>query len=67
LLIGTTNDPATPFSWATNVFHELEHSALLTVNGDNHVAYFYSSCVRATVQNYLVDLAVSAPGATCTS
>jgi pimeloyl-ACP methyl ester carboxylesterase len=47
LLVGTTGDPATPYSWALNVSHELARSSLLTVDGQNHVAYFYSACVRA--------------------
>ncbi len=67
LLVGTTGDPATPYAWAVNVSHELSGSALLTVDGDNHVAYFYSSCVRAAVQAYLVGGVTPPPGATCTS
>ncbi|HVT42373.1 MAG TPA: alpha/beta hydrolase [Acidimicrobiales bacterium] len=67
LVIGTTQDPATPYAWAVNVSHELARSALLTVDGDNHVAYFYSGCVRADVQAYLVGGVTPAPGATCSS
>ncbi len=67
LVIGTTNDPATPYVWAVNVAHQLRASALLTVDGDNHVSYFYSACVRADVQAYLVDGTTPASGATCTS
>ena len=54
LLVGTTNDPATPYAWAVNVSKELAHGVLLTFDGDDHVAYFYSACVRADVQTYLV-------------
>jgi hypothetical protein len=66
LVIGTTNDPATPYAWAVNVAHELNRSALLTVDGDDHVSYFYSECVRDDVQTYLVDGATPPAGATCT-
>ena len=40
---------------------------LLTRDGDDHVAYFYSACVRADVQTYLVSGWTPAPGTTCTS
>ena len=54
LVVGTTNDPATPYAWAVNVAKELDRGVLLTHDGDDHVAYFYSACVRADVQTYLV-------------
>jgi hypothetical protein len=65
LVVGTTGDPATPYQWAVNVSHELARSSLLTVEGDDHVAYFYSGCVRDDVQNYLVSGATPAAGTTC--
>ncbi len=67
LLVGTTQDPATPYAWAVNVSHELARSSLLTVEGQNHVAYFYSACVRADVQTYLVSGVTPPAGATCSS
>jgi pimeloyl-ACP methyl ester carboxylesterase len=67
LVIGTTNDPATPYAWAANVAHELRAGVLLTRNGIDHVAYFYSSCVRTSVQAYLLTGATPPPGTTCTS
>ncbi len=67
LLVGTTQDPATPYSWAVNVSHELARSSLLTVDGQNHVAYFYSACVRAHVQAYLISGIAPPAGATCSS
>jgi hypothetical protein len=35
------------------------------VEGSDHVSYFYSSCVRADVQTYLIGLTTPAVGATC--
>jgi pimeloyl-ACP methyl ester carboxylesterase len=67
LVIGTTNDPATPYAWAVNVAHELQNGVLLTRDGDDHVAYFYSSCVRGYVQTYLVSGVTPPAGTTCTS
>ncbi len=65
LVVGTTHDPATPYQWAVNLAHELAHGVLLTRDGDDHVAYFYSSCVRTDVQTYLVTLAVPPSGTVC--
>jgi pimeloyl-ACP methyl ester carboxylesterase len=65
LVIGTTQDPATPYAWAVSVSKELQHGFLLTRIGSDHVSYFYSSCVRAYVQAYLVSQSTPPAGATC--
>ncbi len=67
LVMGTTNDPATPYAWAVSVSKELDHAVLLTHDGDDHVAYFYSACVRADVQTYLVSGQTPPPGTVCSS
>jgi pimeloyl-ACP methyl ester carboxylesterase len=67
LVVGTTNDPATPYAWAVSVAKELDRGVLLTHNGDDHVAYFYSACVRADVQTYLVSGQTPPPGTVCSS
>jgi pimeloyl-ACP methyl ester carboxylesterase len=67
LVIGTTNDPATPYAWAVSVAKELQRGVLLTHDGDDHVAYFYSACVRADVQTYLVSGQAPPPGTVCSS
>ena len=67
LVVGTTGDPATPYQWAVNVSHELSHGVLLTRDGVDHVAYFYSACVRGYVQTYLVSGVTPPAGTTCTS
>jgi pimeloyl-ACP methyl ester carboxylesterase len=67
LVVGTTNDPATPYAWAVSVAKELDRGVLLTHDGDDHVAYFYSACVRADVQTYLVSGQTPPPGTVCTS
>ena len=48
----TTRPRPTP--GRSSVAQELSHGVLLTHDGDDHVAYFYSACVRADVQTYLV-------------
>ena len=40
---------------------------LLTHDGDDHVAYFYSACVRDDVQAYLVNGMTPPTGTVCTS
>jgi pimeloyl-ACP methyl ester carboxylesterase len=67
LVVGTTGDPATPYQWAVNVSHELSHGVLLTRDGVDHVAYFYSACVRGYVQTYFVSGATPPAGTTCAS
>ena len=67
LVVGTTDDPATPYAWAVNVSKELSRGVLLTRDGDDHVAYFYSACVRGYVQTYLVSGVTPPTGTTCTS
>ncbi len=66
LVIGTTNDPATPYVWAQSMADQLENGVLLTNVGDNHTAYFSGgSCVRNAIESYLVNLTVPRPGARC--
>jgi hypothetical protein len=65
--VGTTDDPATPYAWAVSVSKELDRAVLLTHDGDDHVAYFSSACVRAAVQTYLVSGQTPAPGTVCSS
>jgi hypothetical protein len=66
LVTGTTGDPATPYAWAVALAHQLQHGELVTWQGVNHVAYFYSPCVRAIDQAYLVSGTLPPPGTTCT-
>ncbi len=65
LVIGTTRDPATPYAWSVSLAGELSKGDLLTVEGSDHVSYFYSACVRTDVQTYLVSGATPPVGATC--
>lgn len=65
LLVSSSGDPATPHSWAVSVQSELQRAVLVTWEGDYHVAYYYSSCVRAIDQAYLVDGTLPANGTVC--
>jgi pimeloyl-ACP methyl ester carboxylesterase len=66
LVVGTTGDPVTPYRWAVSLAKELTGGALLTWQGMSHVAYFYSPCVRAAVQAYLVAGTLPPIGSVCT-
>jgi len=57
LVIGTTNDPATPYSQAKHFAENvLEKGHLLTYDGEGHTAYGSSnSCVANTVDDFLIN------------
>ncbi len=65
LLVASSGDPATPHAWAVSVQSELADSVLVTWQGTSHVAYYYSACVRAIDQAYLVDGTLPANGTVC--
>jgi len=65
LVVGATKDPATPYVWAQRLAAELQHGELVTWQGENHVAYYYSGCVRAIDQAYFVAGTLPAPGTVC--
>lgn len=57
LVIGTVNDPATPYEWAGQLNDALQPaSRLLTWEGEGHTAYLKSDCVTEAVDTLLVDL-----------
>jgi pimeloyl-ACP methyl ester carboxylesterase len=56
LVLGTTNDPSTPYPWAVSVASQLESGILVTRQGDGHTAFNQgNACVDATVEQYLID------------
>lgn len=55
LVVGTTNDPATPYVWAKALAKELQNGHLVTYRGEGHTAYNKSnSCVNNTVDDFFV-------------
>jgi pimeloyl-ACP methyl ester carboxylesterase len=66
VVVGATKDPATPYVWAQRLASELQHGVLVTWQGENHVAYYYSGCVRAIDQAYFVTGTLPAPATVCT-
>jgi len=66
LVVGTTNDPATPYKWAKKVASSLEKGHLVTFKGEGHTAYNKSNaCVDDAVDNFLVDGTVPAADPMC--
>ena len=66
VVIGTTNDPATPYEQSEEAARVIEGSVLVTYEGDVHTAYrSLSDCVDDAVTAYLVDLTVPQDGLRC--
>ena len=53
LVVGTVNDPATPFAWSQALAKQLSRGVLLTFDGDGHTAYYQGSrCIDEVVDNF---------------
>ena len=56
LVLGTTNDPATPYAWAQAMADQLASGVLVTRAGEGHTAYGQGNdCIDTTVDDYLID------------
>lgn len=67
LVVGTKNDPATPYSGAISLTKALKSAQLLTWDGDGHTAYPKTDCITAAVNDYLIDLTLPADGLVCSA
>ena len=66
LVVGTTHDPATPYSGAEALAEQLGNAALLTMDGDGHTAYGgNSACIDRATEAYLLDLTLPPVGTVC--
>ncbi len=66
VVVGTTNDPATPYSWAVSLADQLSSGVLVTREGEGHTGYNKgNSCVDAAVEAYFVDGTVPQDGLVC--
>lgn len=65
VVIGTTGDPATPYSWAEALAAQLDSGVLVTREGEGHTSYADSQCVEDVVDAYLLELKVPGDGLTC--
>jgi pimeloyl-ACP methyl ester carboxylesterase len=67
VVVGSTGDPITPYTWAQSLARELANGVLLTRVGDGHTAYLNSACIRTDVDRYFITLAAPAVGTRCAS
>lgn len=66
LVLGTTNDPATPYQWAVDLADVLSSGVLLTHVGEGHGVYgLGNQCATDAVDDYLLDGTVPPDGTTC--
>ncbi|WP_084104747.1 alpha/beta hydrolase [Demequina sp. NBRC 110056] len=65
LVIGTTNDPATPFAWAESLAERLD-ATMLSYDGEGHTAYGRSNqCIVDNVDGFLVGGQMPDSGTEC--
>ena len=55
VVIGTTNDPATPLESSQKMTRSLEGGVLVKVTGNGHTGYTRSACAQKIVNRYLID------------
>ena len=67
LLVGGTDDPATPYAEAQSVNRQIPGSVLLTREGNGHTSYDASPCAHAAEDAYLIDLTLPQAGTVCSS
>lgn len=65
VVVGTTNDPATPYEYAQGMAKQLRSGVLVTLKGYGHTAYGQSDCIQKVVNHYLLDGTVPTAGTTC--
>jgi hypothetical protein len=65
LVVGTINDPATPYSGTQHLATALTTGEVLTWEGQGHTAYGKSKCIDSAVDNYLVDQTMPDVGTVC--
>lgn len=65
LVLNSRHDPATGYSWALHVTHQLPRAVLLTYDGWGHGVGDRSECTLSATTRYLVTLELPRPGTHC--
>ncbi|MDJ1114882.1 alpha/beta hydrolase [Microbacterium dauci] len=66
LLVGTTNDPATPYEWSVALADQLSSGVLLTRVGEGHLGFNKGNlCIDEAVEAYFLDGTVPPSDVTC--
>ena len=65
-MVGTTEDPVTPYAGAQDMAARLAGSVLLTARSTQHAAYAKgNSCIDDAVDRYLIEGTLPAAATTC--
>lgn len=55
VVLGTTNDPATPYEWSVSLAEQLESGVLLTRVGEGHTGYGQGNkCIDGAIDEFLL-------------
>lgn len=66
VVVGTTNDPATPYEWSVSLADQLQEGVLVTRVGEGHTGYNKgNACVDRAVEGYLLEGVVPEDGVRC--
>jgi pimeloyl-ACP methyl ester carboxylesterase len=66
VVVGTTNDPATPYAWSQALVATLPNAILITRNGDGHTGYNKgNACVDSAVEAYVLEGTLPASDPNC--
>jgi len=66
LVVGTTNDPATPYVWSQALAEQLDNGHLITREGEGHTGYNKgNACVDGAVDDYFTAGTVPASDPQC--
>ena len=66
LVVGTKEDPATPYAWSESLASQLDDGHLLTWEGQGHTAYGRAGdCISRAVDSYLLAGQLPEEGLTC--
>ncbi len=66
IVVGTTNDPATPYAWSVSLAEQLSSGVLVTREGEGHTGFNKgNACVDKAVEGYLIDGTVPQNGLSC--
>lgn len=66
VVVGTTNDPATPYEWSESLADQLSEGVLITRVGEGHTGYNKGNvCVDDAVEAFLLEDVVPEDGLRC--
>ena len=65
LILGTTGDPATPYSQAVALSELLDGAQLLTLEGEGHTAYGSNDCINDLVDSFFAGETLDPSSAIC--